>query len=56
MSKELETRVIQGDDQSRDGHYRPKQNLRKQSGAAKAKISTADSSPDALLLGAQNPI
>ncbi len=44
--------VIQGDDQSRDGHYRVKQDLREQDQPAAAELDPSDS----VSLSAQNPV
>jgi molybdopterin-dependent oxidoreductase alpha subunit len=50
------TDVIQGDEQSRDGHYRAKQDLREQSAPSDRPQPTAELDPnDAISLQAQNP-
>ncbi len=52
MNTSASTDVIQGDDQSRDGHYRAKQDLREQAPAG----DTAELDPnDPISLQAQNP-
>jgi molybdopterin-dependent oxidoreductase alpha subunit len=57
MSTADTTQVIQGDEQSRDGHYRDKQNLRQQAeNAHGAKQVVALDPNDAVSLQAQNPI
>jgi molybdopterin-dependent oxidoreductase alpha subunit len=56
VSKKKETRVIQGDAQSRDGHYRPKRDLREQSSLGRAESASTSASVDALVISAQNPI
>ena len=54
MDKPDSTAVIQGDEQSRDGHYRAKQDLREQTGNVAAPSVALD--PNALIaLQAQNP-
>jgi molybdopterin-dependent oxidoreductase alpha subunit len=57
MSTPASTDVIQGDEQSRDGHYRAKQNLRQQAPAGPLAEQTAELDPnDAISLQAQNPL
>lgn len=56
MFEQAESRVIQGDAQSRDGHYRPKDNLREQSESARERATDANSLPDPLVVSAQNPV
>src|SRR6201984_2816907 len=48
--------VIQGDSECRDGHYRPKKDLRKQSEEAKLHAAALDSVEDALSRESQNPV
>jgi molybdopterin-dependent oxidoreductase alpha subunit len=56
MKAEDSTRVIQGDEQSRDGHYRIKQDLREQAtnGEGEQSVSRLDAN-DPTSLQAQNP-
>jgi molybdopterin-dependent oxidoreductase alpha subunit len=49
------TRVIQGDEQSRDGHYRAKQDLREQATAGDGQPATNLDADDPTSLQAQNP-
>jgi molybdopterin-dependent oxidoreductase alpha subunit len=50
------TEVIQGDEQSRDGHYRAKQDLRQQTATSDRPEPTAELDPnDTISLQAQNP-
>jgi molybdopterin-dependent oxidoreductase alpha subunit len=56
MNTSASTDVIQGDEQSRDGHYRAKQDLREQAPAGDRPEHTAELDPnDATSLQAQNP-
>ncbi len=56
MSTSSATDVIQGDEQSRDGHYRAKQDLRQQIAPSDRPELTAELDPnDAISLQAQNP-
>ena len=56
MNTAASTDVIQGDEQSRDGHYRAKQDLREQAPAGDRPEDTAELDPnDAISLQAQNP-
>jgi molybdopterin-dependent oxidoreductase alpha subunit len=56
MNTSASTDVIQGDEQSRDGHYRAKQDLRQQAPASDHPEQTAELDPnDAISLQAQNP-
>jgi molybdopterin-dependent oxidoreductase alpha subunit len=56
MNMSAGTDVIQGDEQSRDGHYRAKQDLRQQAPAGDRPDQTAELDPnDAISLQAQNP-
>lgn len=56
MNTSTSTDVIQGDEQSRDGHYRAKQDLRQQTPASDRPKETAELDPnDAISLQAQNP-
>src|SRR5690242_5172176 len=55
MSKGEASQVIQGDSECRDGHYRPKDNLRTQCAEAKLHASL-DSVEDALSRESQNPV
>ncbi len=56
MSTSQSTEVIQGDEQSRDGHYRAKQDLRQQTSIDdRAKRAAALDANDAVSLQAQNP-
>jgi hypothetical protein len=56
MNTSANTDVIQGDEQSRDGHYRAKQDLREQAPAGDDPEHTAELDPnDATSLQAQNP-
>jgi molybdopterin-dependent oxidoreductase alpha subunit len=56
MNTSASTDVIQGDEQSRDGHYRAKQDLRQQAPASDHLEQTAELDPnDAISLQAQNP-
>jgi molybdopterin-dependent oxidoreductase alpha subunit len=56
MNTSASTDVIQGDEQSRDGHYRAKQDLRQQAPANDRPEHTAELDPnDAISLQAQNP-
>jgi molybdopterin-dependent oxidoreductase alpha subunit len=56
MNTSASTDVIQGDEQSRDGHYRAKQNLREQAVPSGHPEETVDLDPnDAISLQAQNP-
>ena len=48
--------VIQGDSECRDGHYRPKKDLRNQSEEAKLHAAALDSVEDALSRESQNPV
>jgi molybdopterin-dependent oxidoreductase alpha subunit len=51
------TEVIQGDEQSRDGHYRAKQDLRQQTGIEDREKRASELDPnDAISLQAQNPL
>jgi len=57
MNTSASTDVIQGDEQSRDGHYRAKQDLRQQAPASDQPEQTAELDPnDAISLQAQNPL
>jgi molybdopterin-dependent oxidoreductase alpha subunit len=48
--------VIQGDEQCRDGHYRPKQDLRSETATDISAVPAADLDPnDSISLQAQNP-
>ena len=56
MNTSASTDVIQGDEQSRDGHYRAKQNLREQAAPSGHPDKTVELDPnDATSLQAQNP-
>jgi molybdopterin-dependent oxidoreductase alpha subunit len=56
MNTSANTDVIQGEEQSRDGHYRAKQDLREQAPAGDRPEHTAELDPnDATSLQAQNP-
>jgi molybdopterin-dependent oxidoreductase alpha subunit len=56
MNTSASTDVIQGDEQSRDGHYRAKQDLRQQTPAGDRSEHNAELDPnDAISLQAQNP-
>jgi molybdopterin-dependent oxidoreductase alpha subunit len=56
MNTSASTDVIQGDEQSRDGHYRAKQDLRQQTPAGDRPEHNAELDPnDAISLQAQNP-
>ena len=50
------SQVIQGDSECRDGHYRPKKDLRNQSEEAKLHAAALDSVEDALSRESQNPV
>src|SRR5882762_7131867 len=57
MNTSASTDVIQGDEQSRDGHYRAKQDLREQSAPSGLPKETVELDPnDAISLQAQNPL
>ena len=56
MSTPASTDVIQGDEQSRDGHYRAKQDLRQQAPAGDRPEHPALDPNDAISLQAQNPL
>jgi molybdopterin-dependent oxidoreductase alpha subunit len=56
MNTSASTDVIQGDEQSRDGHYRAKQDLREQAAPSGHPEETVELDPnDAISLQAQNP-
>jgi molybdopterin-dependent oxidoreductase alpha subunit len=56
MNTSASTDVIQGDEQSRDGHYRAKQDLREQAAPTGHPEETVELDPnDAISLQAQNP-
>src|SRR5882757_8276137 len=56
MNTSASTDVIQGDEQSRDGHYRAKQDLREQAAPSGRPEETVELDPnDAISLQAQNP-
>jgi molybdopterin-dependent oxidoreductase alpha subunit len=56
MNTSASTDVIQGDEQSRDGHYRAKQDLREQAAPSGLPEETVELDPnDAISLQAQNP-
>jgi molybdopterin-dependent oxidoreductase alpha subunit len=56
MNTSTSTDVIQGDEQSRDGHYRAKQDLREQAAPSGHPEETVELDPnDAISLQAQNP-
>ena len=48
MPDDEASQVIQGDSECRDGHYRPKKDLRNQSEEAKLQAASLDSVDDAL--------
>jgi len=56
MSNDEPSRVIQGDSECRDGHYRPKRDLRNQSEEAKLHAAALDTVEDALSRESQNPV
>ena len=56
MPDDEASRVIQGDSECRDGHYRPKNDLRNQSEEAKLHAAGLDSVEDALSQESQNPV
>src|SRR5258705_781862 len=56
MPKDEASKVIQGDSECRDGHYRPKKDLRNQSEEAKLHAAALDSVEDALSRESQNPV
>jgi len=56
MTKDEACQVIQGDSECRDGHYRPKRDLRNQSEEAKLHAAALDSVEDALSRESQNPV
>src|SRR5260370_7302229 len=55
MPKGEDSQVIQGDSECRDGHYRPKKDLRNQREEAKLHAAL-DSVEDALSRESQNPV
>ena len=56
MPNDDASQVIQGDSECRDGHYRPKKDLRNQSEEAKLHAASLDSVEDALSRESQNPV
>src|SRR5437667_12913968 len=56
MPNDEASHVIQGDSECRDGHYRPKKNLRNQSEEAKLNAAALDSVEDTLSRESQNPV
>jgi hypothetical protein len=56
MPNDEASHVIQGDSECRDGHYRPKKDLRNQSEEAKLHAPALDSVEDALSRESQNPV
>ncbi len=56
MPNDEASQVIQGDSACRDGHYRPKKDLRNQSEGAKLHAAALDSVEDALSRESQNPV
>ena len=56
MPNDEASQVIQGDSECRDGHYRPKKDLRNQSEEAKLHAAALDSVEDALSQESQNPV
>jgi hypothetical protein len=55
MPNDEPSRVIQGDSECGDGHYRPKTDLRNQSAEAKRHAAVLDGVEDALSRESQNP-